>query len=130
MLNFIANGTEMVEVATMREIITTVSGLLGLIGAAFLFGKYYIDRKDLDETNKDFNDRLSRKVDVKVFETFKHEVGESKLANEKQHDSLMTELKASIATNSEVIKTLNDLRIEVKGIATDVSWVKKTIEKH
>ena len=113
------------EHAILATFITMIAGMLMIAGAIYRFGKTSVNKKD-------FEDGLKSKLDKEIFDGFKNQVfkelTEHESINDIQFEQMRVDIKDGIKSNQDVNKTLSILAVTLKGLETDISWIKQRME--
>lgn len=113
------------EHAILATFITMIAGMLMIAGAIYRFGKTSVNKRD-------FEDGLSKKLDTNVFDGFQKQIfkdfTEHEDINNIMFEQMRGDIKEGIKSNVKVNETLSNLSVMLKGLETDISWIKKRME--
>ena len=113
------------EHAILATFITMIAGMLMIAGAIYRFGKTSVNKRD-------FEDGLSKKLDKNVFDGFQKQIfkdfTEHEDINNIMFEQMRGDIKEGIKSNVKVTETLSNLSVMLKGLETDITWIKKRME--
>lgn len=116
-------------------LIAIIFTFMSFIALIFRFGKASVGRIDLDETNKNIENtrkdlelKLSNKADKDIFEEFQAEVWHAIEAHEFGNDSkfnmIRDDFKDSAKKQAEIVILLTSISRDIGVTKNDIDWLK------